>query len=741
MNIKQIGLAVLAGGLIVAGCKSKLMSLETAAPEEIKDDVSGKYLLEGISVDAKTLDEHLVADAVSKVCGDVFKGASYDKSTLPVSISIKSDKMGANGGVAAINNLISLCTLTIWPGVDTQLYTYEIKIRSVVGERTSKFVILERNWFGLSPLAALPTPGWADVRGDDAEIQQEHIGQVTTHLKAACSVLSDDYTKFKNGHAQYLAKIQDELVSAYTKAESAEDKKKILKRLTVKSVNKLPYHSVLVPYWKKISNQDLLARILTESGTSLSDADRTALAKKISDAKLILKLLNESDRNGLDVVRQKVLVGNLPKKDAEEYALKTIKEVSPFNYVKKGGVDKLRVAIMVASSSKDKAFVRDVTLELGKGIVRAREHNSWGWSEENDRSMKDLIKALPKMDAELLREFVKQDNRLWRFCDELIDANLAAQMLLNRECPTDEMEKAFLSKIPAEKIDIDLYDALVYKQTKEAAYGIMTNEVKEQLAKRHHDKIVRAIAVAEKDANELRQLFSTVKFNYSQTERLKSFIKERAFYFKNVTTWTVNCLGAPQGITRVAFKCSDDDANNILLVYVDFEGECKEAIRGLKPFDKVSFLGAGNKECSYSLGITLKGLIVDDKTSEDKMVDFIEKCGVTDAEIDAMLEDGESIVRRYAKSEGVEFPSEDAMKKAKSKASSVEEARKAVGDIRDVLEDIKEVKDEFDKAWSDAKSEANKTLNEVVNDKDVQELKRSMDELKSMTDALKGLSL
>lgn len=158
MNIKKIGLVVLAGGLIVAGCKSKMMSLETDAPAEIKDDISGKYLSEGLSINVKTLDEHLVAKTVSKVNDGFFKGSLDDDASLPVSVSITSSKSEAGGGITFFNNLISLCTLTIWPACDSKFHSYEIKLHSVVGDHTTKFVILDRSWFGLSPIAALPVP-------------------------------------------------------------------------------------------------------------------------------------------------------------------------------------------------------------------------------------------------------------------------------------------------------------------------------------------------------------------------------------------------------------------------------------------------------------------------------------------------------------------------------------------------------------------------------------------------------
>lgn len=54
------------------------------------------------------------------------------------------------------------------------------------------------------------------------------------------------------------------------------------------------------------------------------------------------------------------------------------------------------------------------------------------------------------------------------------------------------------------------------------------------------------------------------------------------------------------------------------------------------------------------------------------------------------------------------------------------------------MDEIDAAKKEVGNAWSDLKSEVKKGVNEEVSDRDKQDLRKSMDELKAATEALKN---
>lgn len=209
------------------------------------------------------------------------------------------------------------------------------------------------------------------------------------------------------------------------------------------------------------------------------------VADKISDKSLILKLLTQRKyaKPILNLKQKKVLIGKLPEADAESYALTTIKEEPKYNYVKEGGVESLRAAVMVATISKNKEFVKKLTLELGRGIAGAREYNTYGWRETHDKWMRDLLKELPKMDAELLEEFTALDTRLWPYCIDFIDAEVAYQFLSKGKCNSDAMEEAILRKVPQDKMDARLYVGLKYEATKRSVLAMMSEDAKAEIAK------------------------------------------------------------------------------------------------------------------------------------------------------------------------------------------------------------------------------------------------------------------
>ena len=347
MNIKFVGMTTALAAGLVFGCKSNMTALNSEVPVNAKGSLTGDFVLEGVKVTANDLDVESVTKAISAAGKDVFKGSSTNKQSLPVIITVESDKTNANGGIASVNNLFALCTLTIWPCVNAEEFSYTVKARSVVGEHSVSFKVLDRSWYGLSPFAIIPVPGWADERGEDANIKQYHVEQIAAASKAALSELPADYQTFLKNQPKYLEQIdqersedayvafaatkkaesldgmtnetvkknhQNDLVAAFKNSKDAGVKSAVLKKLNDDSFRKLPYDDTLIGYWQKIEDKRILALIYRNGFSALSDADRNALAGKIEDEKILAEMVTAPSR---DVQREAQ-----NRKEKQKYELK-----------------------------------------------------------------------------------------------------------------------------------------------------------------------------------------------------------------------------------------------------------------------------------------------------------------------------------------------------------------------------------------------------------------------------------
>ena len=328
MNILKVG--AVACGLIAVGCVSKMTALSSDKPSSATENIEGKYVLEKVNageteIDATRLRKALLADQMLQ---KMFGGAVDDKQCLPVCVSVSATKKDANGGVATVNNVLAVCTLTIWPYVSAEEYEYTVTVATVTGSHTAKLTVLNRGWVGLSPFAMIPVPGWADERGNDGEINAYHLSQVVVGVREACADLTSDYQTFLKDHPSCLEKIdqdrsetafqqfnasadaatrvtalarirnktiitnhQRDLISAFKSAESADVKLGILKLLNDESISKLPYDPTLAGYWSKITDQRILAKVYLNCFTKIPKGDRAKFVEKFSDKEVMEEMV------------------------------------------------------------------------------------------------------------------------------------------------------------------------------------------------------------------------------------------------------------------------------------------------------------------------------------------------------------------------------------------------------------------------------------------------------------------
>lgn len=210
------------------------------------------------------------------------------------------------------------------------------------------------------------------------------------------------------------------------------------------------------------------------------------MPNEINDEKLILELLGQRKNSGgapvLTLKQKKSLIVKLPKAIAEEYAMKGLKEVAEYEYDNDSGINRLRSVAYVATISKDKEFIKRFMLMFGERLGSALEYNRYGWNKTCEEQIKKLMHELPIMDAKLFKEFVAINTRLWPYCIDFVDAELAYDLLAGGNCNSENMEAAVLKKVPAEKIDAKLYFGIKYDSTKQKAVALMSDEKKSEIA-------------------------------------------------------------------------------------------------------------------------------------------------------------------------------------------------------------------------------------------------------------------
>ena len=155
MNSKAVLLVMVA--LCIAGCQNQMASCSREDAEIDSSRLGGAYALNGTTDEAK-----LVAGRIKASHGNLFGAAG--EIAAPISLAVDKTTKDANGALSTVNNLMSLCTLCIWPWVNNDQINYAVKVSSLTGNKAENFTVDRRSWFSLIPIAWIPVPGWADWR-------------------------------------------------------------------------------------------------------------------------------------------------------------------------------------------------------------------------------------------------------------------------------------------------------------------------------------------------------------------------------------------------------------------------------------------------------------------------------------------------------------------------------------------------------------------------------------------------
>lgn len=147
---------------------------------------------------------------LKKVVGSLTKHSKNCAAMeLPVRVSIEEkERREANGVVASVNNLFSVCTLGIWPYVESFEYPVSLKVSSPTDESETSVVFGSRKWSSfLLPIAALPCPGWGDWRGSASSIDADGFYSRCEEEAIADLLTKDFYERSSSKYQQVLDRI------------------------------------------------------------------------------------------------------------------------------------------------------------------------------------------------------------------------------------------------------------------------------------------------------------------------------------------------------------------------------------------------------------------------------------------------------------------------------------------------------------------------------------------------------
>lgn len=420
-----------------------------------------------------------------------------------------------------------------------------------------------------------------------------------------------------------------------------------------------------------------LKYLVDDEGSELAAKKLIANAKRLTDKDLILQLKSKTKDNAA----RKALLSRLTEKDAVDCALESIKNygTSAWN---NGNYEGINDGVMVASIVKKSASVVKIASAVLEKLTEIEKDckTRWGlyWSKTDQETAGDIItKVAGRLPDDMIEPLISRDspfgpNLAQLFKDKDRASKLAVKFISESQTTKDakKINKAwddYNSMITEDKVlaeiaikNMTLRDKALAKIKDEAVKARALAAIKaeqERLAAARREKLKKCLAVAERDADEMRLLYSYVNVNIDQKKIAKKATMGRLFYFKNVTVYNDNCSGTGQGGKRMLFSGRLDGSNHWFTFYGNFEGEYRAATKSLKESSETSVFGIAVQGESYSYDIHLNGMIVKDNDVAS-MVAFLEEHKVSDEMLDEMLSEKETVMRRFAKEQDLDFPEE-----------------------------------------------------------------------------------
>ena len=207
MKIDKYISGTLIAACALTGCMSSSVGwFEKESPP--KGTVGGIYAIES---NLNGVCDDLSKEYGVKIAEKDKRGVPAKGSALPVKIrTTSSTAVDATGGIAAVNNIFSFCTLGIWPYVKTETRDCTIDIVTPQNKVSKPLSIGMRKWSSfILPIAVLPCPGWGDWRSSDRVDVYQQKGAAAV----VASILTEEFynaemTKYIETRQSVIKKLQ-----------------------------------------------------------------------------------------------------------------------------------------------------------------------------------------------------------------------------------------------------------------------------------------------------------------------------------------------------------------------------------------------------------------------------------------------------------------------------------------------------------------------------------------------------
>ena len=279
----------------------------------------------------------------------------------------------------------------------------------------------------------------------------------------------------------------------------------------------------------------------------------------------------------------------------------------------------------------------------------------------------------------------------------------------------EDVRVAIAKRIAEKDITADLCENEKAKRVKVALLERASVEVKAELARRRAEKIKKAVAIAEKDGEELLDLVATKKSDQIDVKKVASIFKGRLLLFKHADMINNDITrdNGRKGCLLHAEKPSKDTwkVNTPLSIEVLFEYG-SHGVKEIFSFGNKTVAGGIVRGGSHFF-VEIEGEIApaSESLSMEKITHIFDLYDPDDVILDSMLaESDKSPTALYAESAGWELPtaSQSVVGTIKDVAQAVGEVKKAVDEFKAAKEKVGEavdaVKKESSTAWSGVKN-------------------------------------
>lgn len=237
---------------------------------------------------------------------------------------------------------------------------------------------------------------------------------------------------------------------------------------------------------------------LEQEATIVSKIKSPETAEKLLAARVVFK-----------TDQQLALMKMLPEKKMVELILADIEHHDVYKW-NKGDLRPLSLGMGALSSVKDIESVKMIVSAVLSKIADYRKDcsNSWtmSWDETDEGKVKWLMGRLPKLPDEALGELICLDDASWKHFADSVTASVAYNVLTQGKAKSAELEEALVKKLPAESIDMKVYEGVKTDAGKKAVLAAMPEELKrsaQESAERAFETILEKAKTAATETFEL----------------------------------------------------------------------------------------------------------------------------------------------------------------------------------------------------------------------------------------------